>query len=115
MSLLSDIRRVADYDIETALFAREDFDKGDVPDKRHTPRAPKRAASFSEVVQVFGQRFDLLSPLHRLQLKLAIGTFFDCAIKPHLSLSGTVDSLLQIVNLLFDICGAGINQFAEKS
>ena len=31
--LLSDIRGIADDDIESTLFAREDFDEGDVPNK----------------------------------------------------------------------------------
>ena len=56
-TFLSDIRRVADDDIEPLLFTRKDFDKGDVPDKRHTFRAPKPAASRFEMVEVFGQRF----------------------------------------------------------
>ena len=52
--LRSDIRWVADYNIEPLLFTSEDFDKGDIPNKRHTSRAPKCTASPFEPVEVFG-------------------------------------------------------------
>ena len=62
--LLSDVRRIADDDIETAVLIGEFFNEGDVPDKGQSSRVSECVSDLIETLTFFSEGFKLLSPFY---------------------------------------------------
>ena len=68
--LLAHIRWIADDDVEAATSGFEDFDKGDVPDKRYGLRVLQRCTGLGDAGQVALKNLNSVLPFGGAQLHL---------------------------------------------